>query len=79
VDLVCGMWGKRIKEMKKDEGVIHMRDLCGIWKSLESDGRNGKRCKYLLCDFNRRWLKDLSILCCIVVVLSVEGKIRYVM
>jgi hypothetical protein len=46
---------------------------------LENDGKNGKICTYLVCDFNRRWLKDLSLLCCIVIVLSVDDKVRYVM
>jgi hypothetical protein len=31
---------------------------------------------YLLCDFNGRWLKDSSFLCCICILLeNVEGKI----
>jgi hypothetical protein len=47
--------------------------------SLESDGRNGKICRYLVCDFNGIWLKDSNILCCTVIVLSVEGKKGYVM
>jgi hypothetical protein len=47
--------------------------------SLEHDWRNGERCLYLACDFNGRWLKDLSLLCCIVIVLSVEYRIGYVM
>ncbi len=37
--------------------------------------RNGKRSTYFVCDFNGRWLKDLSLLCCIDVLLSVEGRI----
>jgi len=41
--------------------------------------RNGKKCTYLVCHFNERWLKDSSILCCLDVVLSVESKIRSVM
>jgi hypothetical protein len=47
--------------------------------SLESDVRNGERCTYLICDFNRRWLKDSIILCCIVIILNVEGRVGYVM
>jgi hypothetical protein len=26
---------------------------------------NGEMCMYFMCDFNGRWLKNLSILCCI--------------
>jgi hypothetical protein len=47
--------------------------------SLESDERNGERCMYLACDLNGRWLKDSSLLCCVVIVLSVENKEGYVM
>ncbi len=47
--------------------------------SLEGDVRNGKICTYLVCDFNERWLKGSSILCCLVVLLSVEGRVKYVM
>jgi len=42
---------------------------------MERDVRNGKRCMYFGCDFNGRWLKDSNILCCIVIILSVEGKV----
>jgi hypothetical protein len=45
---------------------------------LKSDVKNGKKCIYLICDFNGRWLKDLSFLCCIVIVLSVEGRVGYI-
>jgi hypothetical protein len=47
--------------------------------SLENDERNGERCTYSVCDVNGKWLKDLSPLCCIVIILSVEGRIRHVM
>ncbi len=47
--------------------------------SFESDGRNGKGYMYLVCDFNGRWLKDSSYLCCIIIVLNVEGRVRHVM
>jgi hypothetical protein len=31
---------------------------------------------YLVCDLNGKWLKDLSFLCCISIILeSVEGRI----
>jgi len=42
---------------------------------MERDVRNGKICMYFRCDFNGRWLKDSNILCCIVILLSVEGKV----
>jgi hypothetical protein len=47
--------------------------------SLENDERNGERCTYLVCDVSGRWLKDLNPLCCIVIILSVEGKVNHVM
>jgi hypothetical protein len=31
-----------------------------------------------VCDFNGRWLKDSSLLCCLVIILSVEGIIFYI-
>jgi hypothetical protein len=46
--------------------------------SFESDGNNGERCTYLVCDFNGIRLKDLSPLCCIVIILNMEGKIGHV-
>ncbi len=30
---------------------------------------------YFVCDFNGRWLKDLSLLCCMAIILSEEGRI----
>jgi len=33
---------------------------------------------YFVCDFNGGWLKDSSVLCCIVILLNVEGKIVYI-
>ncbi len=41
--------------------------------------RNGKICMYIVCDFNEKWLKNSSLLCCIVIVLNVGGKVVYVM
>ncbi len=35
--------------------------------------RNGEKNMYFMCDFNGRWLKDLSFLNCIDVLLSVES------
>jgi hypothetical protein len=43
------------------------------------DGRNGERCMYFVCDFNGRWLKALSFLCCIAIISSVGGRVGYVM
>jgi len=38
--------------------------------------RDGEMCMYFVCDFNGKWLKDSSILCCISILLkSVEGRI----
>ncbi len=39
------------------------------------DEKNGKISMYFVCDFSGRWLKDSSFLCCIDVLLSVEGKV----
>jgi hypothetical protein len=39
--------------------------------------RNGEICMYFVCDFNGRWLKDSSVLCCLVILLSVEGRVVY--
>ncbi len=39
------------------------------------DERNGGRIIYFVCDFNGRWLKDLSFLYYLDVLLSVEGSI----
>jgi len=37
--------------------------------------KDGKMCVYFVCDFNGRWLKDLSFLCCVSILLaSVEGR-----
>ncbi len=60
MSLVCGMWGRGIEEVGENEG-IHL-DICvGYGElSLESDGKNEKKCTYLVCDFNERWLKDSS-------------------
>ncbi len=69
------MWGRGIR-----------RKVEGIWDSFETFGkckiftwrveeRNGERNMYFVCDFNERWLKDSSFLCCVDVLLSVEGKI----
>jgi len=30
---------------------------------------------YFVCDFNRRWLKDSNLLCCMAILLSEEGRI----
>jgi hypothetical protein len=34
-------------------------ETCAKWEESE------EMCMYFVCDFNGRWLKDLSILCCI--------------
>jgi hypothetical protein len=39
------------------------------------DERNGRRNVYFVCDFNGKWLKDLSFLYCFDVLLSVEGSV----
>jgi hypothetical protein len=43
---------------------------------MERCVRDGEMCMYFVCDFNGKWLKDSSILCCISILLkSVEGRI----
>jgi len=37
--------------------------------------RGEKRCMCFVCDFNGRELKDSSLLCCIIILLKVKGKI----
>jgi len=72
---LCGMWGRGTR-----------RKVGGIWDSFKTFGRcrifiwrveerNGERNMYFVCDFNGRWLKDSSFLCCVHVLLSVKGKI----
>jgi hypothetical protein len=57
-----------------------IKNLCGLWKTfLGKCGRNEERCTYLVCDFNGRWLKDSNLLCSIVFVLNVEGRVEYIM
>jgi hypothetical protein len=65
--VVCVKEG--LEEVRKEEGFI---------KDLESEVRDGKKCMYFVCDFNGRWLKDTSFLCCIVIILSVGSRIGYV-
>ncbi len=77
--LVCGMLGSGIKEVGEDEG-ISLEICVGYGKLLfEREERNEERCMYLVGDFNGIWLKYLSHLCCIIIVLSVEGKVGHVM
>ncbi len=47
--------------------------------SLENNRKNEERCTHLICDFNGKWLKGSSLLCCIVIVLNVKVRIGYVM
>jgi hypothetical protein len=54
VDLVCGTWGRGIKEGGGGDSL----ETFGGWRKhiWSVEERNGKRC--ILCDFNGRWLKD---------------------
>jgi hypothetical protein len=55
---------------------IHSRLLGDVTLSFRKWRRGmEKENMYFVCDFNGRWLKDLSFLCCINVLLSVEGRI----
>jgi hypothetical protein len=42
---------------------------------LESGGEKWRRSMYFACDFNGSWLKDSNFLCCVDVLLSVEGRV----
>jgi hypothetical protein len=45
---------------------------------MERGVRNGKICMYFVCDFNGKSLKDSRLLYCIVILLTVEGKVVYI-
>jgi hypothetical protein len=46
--------------VEEDEGIL--KNCVGYGElSLENDGRSGKKCMYLTCDFNGRWLKDSTL------------------
>jgi hypothetical protein len=80
----CGpyVWYARKGDKGNGGGWRDSLNICvgyGKLFSFESDGRNGERCIYLVCDFNARWLKDSNPLCYIVIVLSVEGKVKHAM
>jgi hypothetical protein len=77
--LVRGILKKGIKEVGEDEGIsLKIRE--GYGKLLfERKERNEERCTYLVSDFNGIWLKYLSHLCCIIIVLNMEGKVGHVM
>jgi len=55
------------------------REIKDFWEMenfrLECGGEEWERKMYFVCDYNGRWLKDLSFLCCIDVLLSVENKV----
>jgi hypothetical protein len=37
--------------------------------------KDGEMCMYFVCDFNGKWFKDLSFLCCVSILLAnVEGR-----
>jgi hypothetical protein len=50
VGLVCDMWGKGLEEVREDEGMIFKNCVGYVEFLLENDGRNGKRCMFLICD-----------------------------
>ncbi len=64
----CGKEG--LEELGEEEGFI---------RDLENEVRKGEKCMYFVCDFNGRWLKYSRFLSCIIIVLSVKGKVGYVM
>jgi hypothetical protein len=42
---------------------------------MEKDVKGGKNYMYLVCDFNGRWMRDLTLLSCIAILLRVENKV----
>jgi hypothetical protein len=73
--VVCGegALGERLKGFG-----IHLKLLRNVGFSFGKwrKGMEKEICTwYLAYDFNGRWLKDLSFLCCVDVLLTVEGKI----
>ncbi len=63
--LVCDMWGRGIEEVKEDEGMILDIFVGYVELSLESDGRNGERCTYLVCDLmNDGWRTWILVVHC---------------
>ncbi len=71
--LVCGTWGKGIEGGGGGDSL----KTFGGWRRLtwSVKGRNGKISIYFVCDFNGRWLKDLSFIYCFDVLLNVEGRV----
>jgi hypothetical protein len=73
------MWRRGIKGSGRGWGnSINILGSGTIWEYrtlMERDVRNGKKCMHFVCDFNGRWLKDSSLLCCMAILLSEEGKI----
>jgi hypothetical protein len=66
----CVICGKDRLEEVGEEGLI---------RDLENEMRNGEICMYFLCDLTRRWLKNSSLLCYILTVLNMGGRVGYVM
>jgi hypothetical protein len=68
------MWGRRTR--KKAGRTYIMGKLLGECKTfMGRDVKGGEKYMYLVCDFNGRWLKDSNFLCCIVILLKVEGRV----
>lgn len=61
-----------LKEME-EEG--ERNSILGVVKNLGMEDSYGKRYMYLCVDFNGGWLKDSSLLWCIVILLSEEGRV----
>ncbi len=66
--MVCGKKG--LEEVKEEERLI---------RNLENEVRHGEICMYFVCDLNGKWLKDSSLLCCILIILNMGGRVSYVM
>jgi len=72
------MWGRRTRGSGGGLGEAFEIFGMGHWKCrtlIKREERNRKKCMYFVCDFNGRWLKDLSFLCCIDILLKVESRV----
>ncbi len=76
---LCGMCGRGTRGSGGGWGysfdTLGSETIRGCRTFIEMDVKNKERCMYFVCDFNGRWLKNLNLLCCIIIILSEEGKV----
>jgi hypothetical protein len=68
------MWGRGIEEGGRGGSKLK---VFGRWRTFtwKVEEKNGERNVYFVCDYNGRWLKDSTFLCCIDVLLNVESTV----